>query len=160
VIKEQLDEMDRGLQSPTVTALRPRQTEPVASDFVAGGEIRMTREELLAGTGISAAMLAELEQHGLIRPGAAGFYDSDSAQVARTVLALTDFGLEPRHLRSFRTAADREVGLIAQIVAPVAHQRDPDARERADEVVRELAALTVRLHALLVKAALRGAAGR
>jgi DNA-binding transcriptional MerR regulator len=160
VIKEQLDEMDSGLQSPTVTALRPRQTEPVASDFAAGGEIRMTREELLAGTGISAAMLAELEQHGLIRPGAAGFYDSDGAQVARTVLALTEFGLEPRHLRSFRTAADREVGLIAQIVAPVAHQRDPDARERADEVVRELAALTVRLHALLVKAALRGAAGR
>jgi hypothetical protein len=76
--------------------------------------------------------------------------------VARTVRSLTDFGLEPRHLRSFRAAADREVGLLAQIVAPLARQRDPDARERADEVVRELAALTVRLHALLVKAGLRG----
>jgi DNA-binding transcriptional MerR regulator len=171
VIKEQLDAMDRGLQSPGVTPLKHRPTGmtrvtgrvadgaagmPTADDFTGGSEIRMTREELLAGAGISAAVLAELEQHGLIRPGAAGFYDADSAAVARTVCALTEFGLEPRHLRSFRTAADREVGLIAQIVVPVARQRDPDARERADEMGRELAALAVRLHALLVKAGLRG----
>jgi DNA-binding transcriptional MerR regulator len=168
VIKEQLDAMDRGLQSPGITPLKrwPAGVSGVtadgaagmltADDFAGGGEIRMTREELLANAGISAAVLAELEQHGLIRPGAAGFYDADSAVVARTVRALTEFGLEPRHLRSFRTAADREVGLIAQIVAPVACQRDPDARQRADEMGRELAALTVRLHALLVKAGLRG----
>lgn len=175
VIKEQLDAMDRGLQSPTVTALTPRVAAPrpaaaattaggvaagsdgmpAPGDFASGAEIRMTREELLTTAGIGATVLAELEQHGLIRPGPAGFYDADSALVARTAGALTGFGLEPRHLRAFRTAADREVGLVAQIVAPVAHQRDPDARQRADEVVRELAALTVRLHALLVKAGLR-----
>lgn len=177
VIKEQLDAMDRGLQSPTVTALKPRSTAvstgastgpagsagdgmPTAADFAAGSEIRMTREELLATAGIDAAMLVDLEQHGLVRPGAAGFYDADSVLVARTALALTEFGLQARHLRSFRTAADREVGLIAQIVTPVARQRDPDARERADDVVRELAALTVRLHALLVKAGLREMSSR
>ncbi len=169
VIKEQLDAMDLGLRSPTVTALTPRAAAagdpvadgmPTAADFAAGPELRMTREELLADAGISAAVLAELEQHGLIRPGAAGFYDADSALVARTVRALTEYGLEPRHLRSFRAAADREVGLLAQIVTPLARQRDPDARERADEVVRELAALTVRLHAQLVKAGLRGVSPR
>jgi DNA-binding transcriptional MerR regulator len=168
VIKEQLDAIDRGLQSPTVTALNPRPVAPTApsdgmpsaGDFATGGEIRMTREELLADAGITPAVLAELEQHGLVRPGAAGFYDHDAVLVARTVRALTEFGLEPRHLRSFRAAADREVGLLAQIVAPVARQRDPDARERADEVVRELAALTVRLHALLVKSGLRGMSTR
>lgn len=167
VIKEQLDAMDRGLRSPTVSSINPamspamnprpqlRDGLPLAVDFAASAEIRMTREELLGESGISAGVLAELEQHGLIKPGAAGFYDADSLQVARTVRALTGFGLEPRHLRAFRTAADREIGLLAQIVAPVARQRDPDARERADELVRELAALTVRLHALLVKAGLR-----
>jgi len=166
VIKEQLDAMDRGLQSPTVTALKPRTSManadglPTAADFATGGEIRMTREELLAEAGITAAVLAELEQHGLIRPGAAGFYDADAVLVARTARALTEFGLEPRHLRSFRAAADREVGLLAQIATPVARQRDPDARERADEVLRELAALTVRLHALLVKTGLRNATPR
>ena len=169
VIKEQLDAMDRGLQSPTVTALTPHTPAmgavgtdglPTADDFAGGAEIRMTREELLADAGISPAVLAELEQYGLVRPGAAGFYDADGAMVARTVRALTEFGLEPRHLRSFRAAADREVGLLAQIATPVARQRDPDARERADEVLRELAALTVRLHALLVKSGLRGLSPR
>jgi hypothetical protein len=72
---------------------------------------------------------------------------------------MTDFGLEPRHLRAFRASADREVGLLSQIVTPMTRQRDPDARARADEVVRELAMLSVRLHALLVKTGLRSAIG-
>jgi DNA-binding transcriptional MerR regulator len=167
VIKEQLDAVDRGLRSPVVTQLTPRgglglngatrpDGMPTAQDFDAGAQIRMTREELLAEAGISTAVLTELEQYGLIRPGPAGFYDADSVLVARTVRTMTEFGLEPRHLRAFRAAADREVGLLAQIVTPLARQRDPWARERADEVVRELAALSVRLHALLVKAGLRG----
>lgn len=169
VIREQLDAMDRGLQSPVVTALpaRPgvqpaRQTGglPTAADFASGAEQRMTREELLAEARITAAVLTELELYGLVRPGAAGFYDTDSLQVAHTVRALAAYGLEPRHLRSFRAAADREVGLLTQIVTPVARHRDPDARERADEMVRELAALTVRLHALLVKTGLRGMSPR
>jgi DNA-binding transcriptional MerR regulator len=168
VIKEQLDAMDRGLQSPVVTQLTPRLPNgatrvdglPSAADFGTSTQVRMTREELLAEGGISAAVLTELEQYGLVRPGPAGFYDADSVLVARTVRTMTEFGLEPRHLRAFRASADREVGLLAQIVTPLARQRDPEARERADEVVRELAALSVRLHALLVKAGLRSAAVR
>ena len=117
----------------------------------------MTQEDLLSAAGISAATLAELEQFGLIRPGPAGFYDTDAVLVARTVRGMTDFGLEPRHLRAFRAAADREVGLLAQIVTPLTLQRDPDARARAGEVARELATLSVRLHALLVRTGLRGA---
>ena len=119
----------------------------------------MTQEELLAAAGIGRKELAELEHFGLVRPGPAGFYDSDAVLMARTAQAMTDFGLEPRHLRAFRASADREVGLLAQIVSPMSRQRDPDARARADEVVRELAMLSVRLHALLVKAGLRGAIG-
>ncbi|MGH3475849.1 MAG: MerR family transcriptional regulator, partial [Nocardioidaceae bacterium] len=61
----------------------------------------------------------------------------------------------PRHLRAFKTAADREVGLVEQIVAPLTRQRDATAEARADEAVRELAALTLRLHAMLVKDGLR-----
>lgn len=160
VIKEQLDAMDRGTPRRLGPPPRPLSSVdgmPAAADFAAGGEIRMTREELLANAGVNAGVLAELEQYGLVRPGAAGFYDADAVLVARTVKTMTEFGLEPRHLRAFRAAADREVGLLAQIVTPLSRQRDPDARQRADEVVRELAALSVRLHALLVKAGLRGA---
>jgi hypothetical protein len=105
-------------------------------------------------------MLGELEPYGLIRPGPAGFYDSLAASVARTVAALAGYGIEPRHLRAFRASADREVGLLQQIVAPMYRHPDPDSRGRADEVVLELAALSVSLHTLLVKAGLRGVTGR
>jgi DNA-binding transcriptional MerR regulator len=152
VIKEQLDAADRprGLVSvPMEHGL------PTAESFAERPELRMTKEELLASAGIDAAMLSELEQYGLIRPGAAGFYDSESALLAKTVAALTGYGIEPRHLRAFRASAEREVGLLEQIVAPMFKQRDPGARGRADETARELAALSVALHTLLVKAELR-----
>ncbi|MGH3942080.1 MAG: transcriptional regulator FtsR [Pseudonocardiaceae bacterium] len=173
VIKEHLEAMDRGEPGVSANVVPPRSPRPLVGitgrvgaagpaepeDFVATDTVRVTREELLATAGIGAAALSELEQFGLIRPGPAGFYDPDAVLVARTVQAMTDFGLEPRHLRAFRASADREVGLLAQIVTPMTRQRDPDARARADEVARELAALSVRLHALLVKTGLRGAIG-
>jgi len=137
-----------------------RATEPGEPEFLeATGPARLTQEELLAAAGISRAALTQLEQFGLVRPGPAGFYDNDAVQVAKTAHAMTDFGLEPRHLRAFRSSADREIGLLAQIVTPMSRQRDPDARARADEVVRELAVLSVRLHAQLVKIGLRGVIG-
>ncbi|SFQ58348.1 MerR family regulatory protein [Amycolatopsis arida] len=176
VIKEQLDAADRGLEPAAALPRLPRRLVPLGGngraeadarstalpskdDFAAQREIRLTREELLAEAGIDAAMLGELEQYGLIRPGAAGFYDPDAVQVASTVRAMTEYGIEPRHLRAYRASADREVGLLEQIVAPVYRHRDDAAKERADELVRELAALSVALHTLLVKAGIRGVTG-
>ena len=176
VIKEHLEALDRGEpeaaadrhleRSPDLRWPRGRlsvlpdaASEPGPSRDLSADVVRMTREELLATAGIGRAVLAELEQFGLVRPGPAGFYDTDAVLVAKTARTMTDFGLEPRHLRSFRASADREVGLLAQIVTPMSRQRDPDARARADEVVRELAVLSVRLHALLVKIGLRGVIG-
>ncbi|MFN2478498.1 MAG: MerR family transcriptional regulator [Pseudonocardiaceae bacterium] len=163
VIKEHLDALDRG--GPEGVSERrsdvswPRPAPTWSENLDAVDTTRVTQEELLAVAGIGRAALTELEQFGLIRPGAAGFYDTDAVLVAKTARAMTDFGLEPRHLRSFRASADREVGLLAQIVTPMSRQRDPDARARADEVVRELAVLSLRLHALLVKIGLRGVIG-
>jgi len=75
--------------------------------------------------------------------------------VAKTVAEMARFGLEARHLRPFRTAADREAGLFEQVVTPLVRQRNGQARAHADEVIRELAALSVQLHASLVRTALR-----
>jgi DNA-binding transcriptional MerR regulator len=163
VIKEHLDSMDRGgpegLSERRSDLNWPRSTPGWSETLDSAETTRVTQEELLAVAGIGRAALAELEQFGLVRPGSAGFYDTDAVLVAKTARAMTDFGLEPRHLRSFRASADREVGLLAQIVTPMSRQRDPDARARADEVVRELAVLSLRLHALLVKIGLRGVIG-
>jgi DNA-binding transcriptional MerR regulator len=160
VIKEYLDARDRGAPPPRpVVSASPEGHPEVVVDLDTAGTARVTREELLATAGISGAELTQLEQFGLVRSGLAGFYDNDAVQVATTAQAMTSFGLEPRHLRAFRASADREIGLLAQIVTPMSRQRDPDARARADEVVRELAMLSLRLHALLVKIGLRGAIG-
>lgn len=169
VIKDQLDAADQGVEPSMPSPRLPRKLvsvdgngsgPPTAADFADGAEMRLTEEELLAEAGIDKAMLAELEQYGLIRPGAAGFYDPDAVLVAKTVRSMTDFGIEPRHLRAFRASADREVGLLEQIVTPVSRHRDAEARGRADEMVRELAALSVTLHTLLVKAGIRSVTGR
>jgi DNA-binding transcriptional MerR regulator len=155
VIREQLDAADGTPDRPRVLRAVVTDGLPTADDFAERPVRRMTREELLASAEIDASVLAELEQFGLIRPGEAGLYDTVSAQIAMTASALAAFGIEPRHLRGFRAAADREVGLVEQIVSPM---RKDDSR--VDETVRELAALSVGLHTLLVKAGLRGIAGQ
>ena len=162
VIREQLDAADRGeAEPPARPALTcvPSPTE-FAGELSADPIRRLTQEELLQQADIDAATLAELEQYGLVRTDAAGCYDTESAEVARTAKALAGYGIEPRHLRAFRAAADREVGLLEQVLAPMVRQHGEDARRRADEAARELASLSVGLHTLLVKAGLRRIPGR
>ena len=117
--------------------------------------MRLSRKELLKIAEISEELLDQLEQFGLITPRAGtGHYDTDALVIAQTARELADFGFEPRHLRAFKTAADREVGLVEQVVAPHKRGRDAAAKARAEETVSEIAALSVRLHATLVKAGL------
>jgi DNA-binding transcriptional MerR regulator len=170
VIKEHLDAMDRGLEPPDGPGAAPRvPMTVVASDGFPtpesfsrdGSELRLSRAELIEAAGIDEAQLGQLESYGLIgtRPGSS-HYDGNALVIAKAVSEMSGFGLEPRHLRAFKSAADREVGLVEQVVAPMHNQRNPDARARAEEVVRELSALSVRLHAALVKAGLATAGRR
>ena len=96
----------------------------------------------------------------MITAKAGGHYDDDGLAIGRVVAEMARFGLEGRHLRAFRVAAEREVGLFGQVVGPMAKQKNAEARARAEETVRELAALSVRLHAALVQIGLRDVAGR
>jgi DNA-binding transcriptional MerR regulator len=122
-------------------------------------ELRLSRRELLASSGLAEPVLADLEQHGLVR-ARADRYDADALAVARVAAQLAEYGLEPRHLRAYRAAADREVGLFTQLVTPLAKQSSPAARARAAEMVRELAALSQQLHAALVRVGLRDTLGQ
>ena len=166
VIKDQLDDLDRGLMPPTgggpgvPARLAATDSAPTAEHFtLAPAALRLTREELRNAAGLSDAQLGELEQYGLITARGDGpdrHYDDDALAIAQVTAQLAGFGFEGRHLRAFRTAADREIGLFSQVVDPLRRQRGADARARADETVRELAALSVRLHAALVQMGLRG----
>lgn len=173
VIKERLESLDRGVEPSEGNpggGGGPRAPRPLASvDGLPGPEafapdateLRLSRAELLQAAGLAEAQLAQLEQHGLLSPRQGGtYYDGDALQVASTAAELTRFGIEPRHLRPFRSAADREIGLVQQVVTPLVRQRSTEARARAEEVARELGALSVRLHAALVKAGLRSTLSR
>ena len=113
------------------------------------------RDVLLAEDGVDATLLDGLEHHGILRPDADGRFEPEDVLVARTAASLARLGVEPRLLRSARASADREVGLLTQLVTPVARSRGPEAARRAEELSAELAALSGRLHALLVGVGLR-----
>jgi DNA-binding transcriptional MerR regulator len=164
VIGEHLDAIDRGLEPPPIEAVVPTVPRvvlaadglPSPESFSRSDNVRLSRKELIKIAEVSEALLDQLEQYGLIVPRTGtGHYDTDALVIAKSARELADFGFEPRHLRAFKTAADREIGLVDQVVAPLKRGRDAAAKARAEEAVSEIAALSVRLHATLVKTGLK-----
>ncbi|OLZ72265.1 MerR family transcriptional regulator [Streptomyces sp. IMTB 2501] len=154
VIREHLDAMEKGeaVQLPVVG--RQRAGEDAAAPLRAPAVARVGRAELLAAAEIDEGELKEWESYGLIAPLEDGAYDAEAVTVASLVAELGRFGIEPRHLRVMKAAADREAGLVDQVVAPLKRHRNPQTRAHAEARTKELAGLTVKLHAALVQTAL------
>jgi DNA-binding transcriptional MerR regulator len=123
------------------------------------GDGRLTRMQLCERSGLDEAGLVDLEQYGLLPAPTSGFYGGEALVVARIAAALAGYGLEARHLRPYRTMADREVGLLGQLVPTLAHQGGRDGRQQALDTVHELAALCAQLHGALVRHGLRQSLG-
>lgn len=167
VIKEQLDAQPDGELPQTGSAYGVPRLVPVGSESdsasdgatglsaVAPTQVRLRREDLLVRSGIDETLLNELIKAGVIKPGTAGFFDEHSVVIAQCARALAEYGVEPRHLRAFRSAADRQSDLIAQIAGPVVKAGKAGARDRADDLAREVAALAITLHTSLIKSAVR-----
>jgi DNA-binding transcriptional MerR regulator len=162
-IRQVLDDLDRGVVPDTEldgTTRVPRLS--LATDGLPTPEtfaeprshVRLSREELLESAGIDSDTLDAIEEFGLIeRRPTQTYYDGEALQVAALVGEFVELGIEPRHLRIFRTAADREVALFEQVVTPRARQLDKEASE---QTVSALAALSIRLQSVLVRSRLRG----
>ena len=118
-----------------------------------GRGAKLTRRDLLEAAGIDEEKLAELEDYGLVRREGRQ-YGQDALEVARTVAALAAYGVEARHLRAVRAAAERETSLIEQVIAPTLRQHNAAARENAGRTARQIAALSLRLHRVLIEIAL------
>ncbi|ASQ99118.1 MerR family transcriptional regulator [Streptomyces sp. 11-1-2] len=160
VIREHLDALERGepLQLPAVSqgARQPGVLDGGTGAAADGPTAaRLGRAELLATAEVSEVQLAEWESYGLLAPSADGGYDIEAVTVARLIAELGRFGLEPRHLRIMKASAEREAGMVEQVVAPLRLHRNPQTRAHAEASVRELATLSVELHAALVRSALR-----
>ena len=160
MIRDHLDAIDRGLEPPVpVGSLEPRvptdATEtPVEADLVGPhkgrARLRLSRTELLSESGLTEATLEQLESTGLIT-AQGKHYDGDAMVIAATVSQMMTFGLEIRHLRPFRLSAERQAALVHQVVSPLARSRNAETRERAEGALSELAALSLRLHATLLR---------
>ena len=160
VIKAQLDSQSDGALPETGSSYGvPRLVQ--ASDSaqgtydtaaVAPAQVRLSREDLLSRSGVDEELLGALIKAGVVTSGPGGFFDEHMVVTAQCAKALADYGVEPRHLRAFRSAADRQSDLIAQIAGPVVKA---GARDRADDLAREVAALAITLHTSLIKSAVR-----
>jgi DNA-binding transcriptional MerR regulator len=133
-----------------VIAERIDVAEPAASGgAVAASRLRparartMSRAEVAQRGGVDGSTLDELQAHGLVT-----HMDSVAVDICRLVVRLGEFGIEPRHLRSFRAAADREAGLVEQAMAP---RRGSESVAREQHMRSELLALLLDLHVALVR---------
>jgi DNA-binding transcriptional MerR regulator len=141
------------LASPTAKERRRKRPAGLAES-----EEDIDLAELCERAGIDAGLARELEEYGLLAPRSAGGekrYPESDAEIALACGGLARYGIAPRHLRAFRTSADREAGLLEQIVAPALRARNPDRRRSGLEDLDTLANLARELSQLLFWRALR-----
>jgi DNA-binding transcriptional MerR regulator len=120
--------------------------------------VLLDRAELCAMVGITAAELEQLESFGVLAPNTRNgppLYDDEAVAIASPAVQFMRMGVDARHLRAFRTAAEREVGLYEQLITPRYRQRNPEARAEALDHLRTLNQLGGSLRAALTQHALR-----
>ncbi|OBJ61641.1 MerR family transcriptional regulator [Mycobacterium sp. 1423905.2] len=166
VIRAQLDAQPDGELPPSGSSYGVPRLVSVSNDSaapedapdaatVAPSNIRLSREDLLERAGVEEELLTALLKAGVITAGPGGFFDEHAVVILQCARALAEYGVEPRHLRAFRSAADRQSDLIAQIAGPMVKADKAGARDRADDLAREVAALAITLHTSLIKSAVR-----
>ncbi len=141
------------LSSPSAKDRKRRR--PIGVD---GDEHDLTLGELCESAQVTPELARELEDFGLLNPNVDGGekrYGEADAEIALTCAKLARYGIAPRHLRAFRTAADREVGLLEQLVAPALRSRNLERRQAALDDLQTLAMLAQELSQLLFWRALR-----
>ncbi|MDT5019602.1 MAG: hypothetical protein QOG47_2932 [Mycobacterium sp.] len=163
VIKAQLDDQPDGelpltgspYGVPRLVTVGDGASAEAESVAVATSPARLSREDLLDRSGVDDDLLTALLKAGVITTGPGGFFDDHAVVILQCARALADYGVEPRHLRAFRSAADRQSDLIAQIAGPLVKAGKTGSRDRADDLAREVAALAITLHTSLIKSAVR-----
>lgn len=171
VIRERLDELDSSGTSTGQSRLELEQTA-AAPEETRGTEAAITgasfsTAELAYASGLEVDQIDELTSFRFLQPtviqemreGAEGEtilrYNEHDLEAAKLCRALMELGLEPRHLKVFRNAADRWADLADQVARPLSRQRHPEARKAAQDRVREV----IRVGGKLVRVLLREAVG-
>ncbi len=124
---------------------------------LSGTGVSLSAEELASAAGLDLRVVRELQEYGLLVAGTVAgveHFDEEALAVATVAGGFTRFGIEPRHLRLYKNAAEREAGFVEQVVLPLVRQRNPEARARAHETAEELTRLGQQLRGSLLRSAL------
>ncbi|MEE8486466.1 MAG: MerR family transcriptional regulator [Acidimicrobiia bacterium] len=154
VIKSKLSAWDRGKESP----IAPDSGPPPEAYFASSG-VSLSAREIMRSSGLNREQLDALEKEGLLAPvelpdGTPVYSDGD-LQIARASHRLFSRGLESRHLRGIRLAADRQTDLLGQLVAPLLRHRNPDNQRRSSEILADTAEASAVIQETLVRGRLR-----
>ncbi|WP_436796081.1 MerR family transcriptional regulator [Actinospongicola halichondriae] len=135
----------------------PRASAPDEELRVGPTSTSLTAEELAAQSDVPVSVIHELESFTMIesrRIGADSYFEPSARSVVDACRSFLEHGIEVRHLRMYKIAAEREAGVFEQLVMPLLKQRNPEARARAVDTVTELADAGEALHASLLRKAL------
>lgn len=154
VIKSKLTAWSRGEE----VEASPEPGPPPESYF-GGSGVSMTKEELSRSSGLNRRQISELVEQGVLEPmslkGGKEVFRDDDLAIARAAYRLLSRGLETRHVRALRLAADRETDLLAQLVAPLLRHRNPDNRRRAAEILADTAQAGAQVQEGMVRSRLK-----
>ncbi len=166
VIKDRIDQQDfdgtegsRESNSGGDGARGSRRLNPLESGAVS---VSLTLDELASASGLSQSEIMELQKFGLIEPlddGALRHYGSEALIVAKVAAGFLTHGVEPRHLRAYKSAAEREAGLMEQRIMPMVMQRTAQSRKQSQDTLAELINLGSELRLSLLRCALANHTG-
>jgi DNA-binding transcriptional MerR regulator len=126
------------------------------------GAGRFTVAQIAAAAGLTESAIDELESYGILSSrtvGGVAHFDESELTIARVAAEFAQFGIEPRHLRLYKHASEREAGFVEQLVLPLLKQRNPEARKRAAEMVADLTRLGEGLRVAMVSRSLQDLLG-
>lgn len=140
---------------PSTPAAQPKTVDPLDLGM---SDVSLSKAELASAAGLTDAQLDELESFGLVAPmheNPDPIYGADALMCARHAATFFALGVEARHLRGFKLAADREAGLYEQLILPLLRQRNPAARKEAADVLAQVSSAGAAIHAALLHQSLR-----
>jgi len=149
VIKERLAALDAGDEDEPTTPARLATRDGVRET----PGVRWTVEALAREAGVETAFVEELVTAGVLRTHGRSSFDPWARDVVVAAAALAEHGIDARHLRQFRAAADRQADIVEQVVAPWRGRRSASSRARAGTVAAEVGELCTQMHTALVRAA-------
>lgn len=142
--------------APAAALTPPSRSATISAPGLLPGVV-LTRDQLCSMAGLDAAEFESLESYGLVTAvrGSGGMYGESALDIARVSKQFLDAGADARHLRGWKVAADREVGLFEQMIQPLLRQRNPQATGQARQHLVDLDQLGGVLRDALMQAAMR-----